>query len=56
MCAYESMNVFVHMSVYECREDVCMKYGMKQCRDVLKRMIVCACECRDVLMHDCRDI
>ena len=53
MCAYESMNVFVHMSVYECREDVCMKYV---CRDVLKRMIVCACECRDVLIHDCRDI
>ena len=27
-----------------------------ECRDVLKRMIVCACECRDVSMHDCRDI
>ena len=48
MCAYESMNVFVHMSVYECREDVCMS--------VLKRVIVCACERRDALMHGCRDI
>ena len=55
MCAYESMNVFVYMSVYMNVEKmvVCMKY---ECRDVLKRMIVCACECRDVLMHDCRDI